>query len=119
MEPKRDAMLGIMERHRGEGAWRSIVRFFAYTLGITFALQLPAVLAHHGVLGGSPERFMPLVGLGALGPTFGAILAARAEGPGTVRATFAALGRWRVSPIWYAVALFGCCRSRESAGIWT
>lgn len=84
---------------------RAVVLFFALTFAITFGLQLPAVLAHHGLVAGPPERFMALVGLGALGPTFAAMIMARARGG--LRALFAPLGRWRVGLIYWVIALFG------------
>ena len=71
--------------------------YFALAFAITWGLQLPALL-------GSPERYMALVGLGAFGPMFAAMITARVEGTG-VRALFRPLLVWRVSPLWYLAAL--------------
>jgi membrane protease YdiL (CAAX protease family) len=80
--------------------------FFALALGITWTLQLPAVLAKHGVIAGPAERFLPLMGLGALGPMLAAIiLSAREGGRAEVRALFRPLARYDVKARWYAVAL--------------
>lgn len=79
--------------------------FFALALGLTWLTQLPALLATYGVIAGPAGRYLPLSGLGAFGPLVAAVLVARADGG--VRALFAPLGRWRVHPAWYAVALLG------------
>ena len=87
---------------------RGTTFFFGVTLAITWLLQLPAALAKLGIIGGTVETYMPLVGLGAFGPLVGAILAARREsGRAGVRALWASLRSWRVGAIWYLVALFG------------
>jgi membrane protease YdiL (CAAX protease family) len=80
--------------------------FFVIALGMTFLLQLPAVLAVHGLLPGHVELYM-LPGLvGVFGPVTAAIIAARREaGSAGVRAIFARLRRGPVGPIWYVVAL--------------
>jgi membrane protease YdiL (CAAX protease family) len=78
--------------------------YFALAFAITWALQLPALLAHAGVLDGPPERYMALVGLGAFGPMTAAMIAARVEGTG-LRRLFSPLGTWRVGIKWYLAAL--------------
>jgi membrane protease YdiL (CAAX protease family) len=78
--------------------------YFALAFAITWALQLPALLAHMGILEGPPERYMPLVGLGAFGPMMAAMIAARIEGTG-LRSLFSPLGTWRVGLAWYLAAL--------------
>ena len=78
--------------------------YFALASFITWALQLPAVLAAGGWIPGSPEKYMMLVGLGALGPAAAAIIATRLEGA-EVRALLRPLGTWRVGVCWYFAAL--------------
>jgi membrane protease YdiL (CAAX protease family) len=78
--------------------------YFILAFAITWGLQLPALLAHAGIIEGPPDRFMALVGLGAFGPMVAAMIAARAEGTG-LKALFRPLATWRVSARWYVAAL--------------
>ncbi len=78
--------------------------YFVAAFAITWVLQMPALLAYEGVLQGPPDRYMGLVGLGAFGPMFAAMIAARLEGTG-IKALFASLGTWRVGIWWYVAAL--------------
>ncbi len=84
----------------------SLVAFFAVVFGVTWPLQLPAILAERGVLAGPAQRYAPLVVLGYFVPTFAALLLARrdlgGEGVGVL------LRRFAPRPIaarWYALAL--------------
>jgi membrane protease YdiL (CAAX protease family) len=78
--------------------------FFVLAFAITWGLQLPTLLASYEVIAGPPEKYMALVGLGAFGPMFAAMIAARVEGTG-IRALFRRLGIWRVGGHWYLVAI--------------
>lgn len=80
------------------------VLYFVLAFAITWALQLPALLAHEGVIEGPPERYMALVGLGAFGLMAAAMVAARVEGSG-LAALFRPLRIWRVGVQWYLAAL--------------
>jgi membrane protease YdiL (CAAX protease family) len=80
--------------------------FFAAALGITWLLQLPALLAQKGVIPGPVERYLVLAVLGGFGPCIAAVLMARIEaGRAGVRALFRRMRIWRISPVWYCVAL--------------
>jgi len=85
---------------------RGTLRFFALAFGITWSLQLPALLVVQGVLAGPIDRFMPLMGLGAFGPLLAALLVSRRRAGGAgVRALLGQPGVWRVGPLWYVAAL--------------
>jgi membrane protease YdiL (CAAX protease family) len=70
-----------------------VLTYFALAFAITWGLQAPAWFAS------SPERFMPLVGLGAFGPMIAAVILGG-------RSVFSGLKIWRVSIVWYLAALF-------------
>jgi membrane protease YdiL (CAAX protease family) len=76
--------------------------FFALALGITWTLQLPALLAQHGVLAGGVERYVGLAALGGFGPLLAAMVVTR-----SARAPFRLLGVRGVGAGWYAVAILG------------
>jgi membrane protease YdiL (CAAX protease family) len=86
------------------GRLRAIALYFGLAFGITWGLQVPAVLALRGLMAGPPERYMALVGLGGFGPAAAAMIVAGLEGSG-VRALLRPLGVWRVGLRWYLAAL--------------
>jgi uncharacterized protein len=88
------------------GAARDAAAFVFVTLATSTSLLLPAALARRGILAARPERFAPLVVLGYFAPTLAAaLLSATEKGEGGVRKLFRQLGRWRVDPRWYVIAL--------------
>lgn len=78
---------------------RDVYLFFALACGITWLLDAPLALAWTSQLP-PPSYAMPLVALGAFGPTLAAsaIALRRRE----LRDVF---GRWRTNPVWIVVAL--------------
>lgn len=85
--------------------------FFVMALGITWTLQLPAVLAQRGVIPGGAQLFLFPAFIGTFGPLIAALVAARLEGGGSV---FASL-RQRVPVAWLLVAV-GACGAIHVAG---
>ena len=83
-----------------------VLPFFLLTFGITWGLQLPGVFAQRGALPGDPQWYLPLAGLGLLGPMLAATFLAYGEaGKPGVKVLLEPLTRWRVHPRCYAVAL--------------
>ncbi len=78
--------------------------FFVITLGFTWLLQLPAVLAKFGIVSGPPQRFLPLMGLGAFGPLVAAVIASRMETGGAGVRPLLGLREHPVPTVWYIVA---------------
>ena len=97
------------DHHRPAGAAPSrdgTFLFFTAALGITWLLQLPAVLAMTGIIAGPVERYILPALLGGFGPVGAAVLAARWESGGAgVRALFRRMLDFRAGAGWYAVAL--------------
>jgi membrane protease YdiL (CAAX protease family) len=78
---------------------RTGLLFFALACGITWLLDLPLAIAW--ATGAVPPSYaMPMVGLGALGPSLAAFLVAAPQGE--LRDVF---GRWRTAPIWVLLGL--------------
>jgi membrane protease YdiL (CAAX protease family) len=76
-----------------------VYTFFGLACGITWALDLPLALAW-ATKAAPPSYAMPMVGLGALGPTLAAFLLAARR-----RELRDAFGRWRTQPIWIVLGL--------------
>jgi uncharacterized protein len=86
------------EEARRSGLGDTLV-FFALACAITWALDAPLAFAW-ATHAEPPPYALPLVGLGAFGPTIAASLIAARRG--RLREVF---GRWRTGPIWIAVGL--------------
>lgn len=85
-----------------------IALYFVSVFGLTWLVQLPAVLAAAGVISGPVERYLPLCGIGGLCPLIVALRFARREPErGGVRGLLGPAGARGVHPLWYALALFG------------
>ena len=74
---------------------RRVIAFFVLAFAITWGLQAPALFSS------TPDKWMALVGLGAFGPMFAAMIAS-----GDVKALFRQMKIWRVGVQWYLAALF-------------
>jgi membrane protease YdiL (CAAX protease family) len=74
--------------------------FFALACGITWALDAPLALAW-ATHSAPPPYALPMVGLGAWGPTLAALLIAARR-----RALRDVFGRWRTNPAWIVLGLF-------------
>jgi membrane protease YdiL (CAAX protease family) len=80
--------------------------YFAIALTLCTVALLPACLATFGVLSGRPEEYMAGAPLAAFSPTIAAVISSWREGGwARVRQLFRGFRAWRVSPLWYVVAL--------------
>ncbi len=87
------------------GAPHATWPFFVVAFAITWGLQLPGLLAHLGVIAGPMERWLPLLGLGSLGPLLAAVAWSSRRGGGSGnRALFGRLFVPGVAVGWYLVA---------------
>ncbi len=74
---------------------KRVTLYFVLAFAITWGLQAPALFS------ATPNKWMALVGLGAFGPMFAAMIAS-----GDVRGLFRQMKIWRVGIAWYLAALF-------------
>jgi membrane protease YdiL (CAAX protease family) len=80
--------------------------YFTIALSLCVVGLLAPSLAALGVLHGRPEAYMAGAPLAVFSPTIAAVIAAKREGGwARVRELLGGLGAWRVSPVWYVVAL--------------
>ena len=84
-----------------------LTAYFGLTFAFTWAILGLAVLAAQGIIT-LPLSAAVFITLATMGPAVAAIIVSQSEGGrSSVRALLAQAGRWRVKPIWYAVALIG------------
>lgn len=83
----------------------STAPFFLITIGFTWALQLPVVLAQRGVLATPVEALMGLAALGGFGPLVGALFTARTD-PGGIKGLFKRAFTLGAPKRWAVIALF-------------
>lgn len=84
----------------------SLVWFYTLAFGIAWLGWLPTVLGSQGVAPFGSPAFQLLLVLPALAPALAALIVTQATcGKAAVGDLFKALVRWRVAPIWYAVAV--------------
>jgi len=96
----RSAVCPAMTEHPSPPGRNDVYLFFALACGITWALDLPLAFAW-ATQAAPPPYAMPMVGLGAWGPTLAAFaIAARRR---SLRAVF---GRWRTNPMYVVLGLF-------------
>jgi membrane protease YdiL (CAAX protease family) len=86
---------------------QGVVLYFLVTYALMLLFGGLAVLESRGAVT-LPVPPVGLLAIGGMGPLVAAVIAAAYDGRGAaVRALLARIGRWRVSPLWYAVALLG------------
>lgn len=83
-----------------------LVWFYILAFGIAWLGWLPAVLGSRGVAPFDSPAFQLLLLLPALAPALAALIVTQATyGKTAVGDLFKALVRWRVAPVWYALAV--------------
>jgi CAAX protease family protein len=81
------------------------VTYFVLAFAFTWALWVPAALEARGLISPLP---VPATFLGAFGPLVAAVVVTALEsGRAGLRSLLDRIVRWRVAPVWYAVALLG------------
>ena len=81
------------------------LKYFVLAFAITWALWVPAAFEARGVISSLP---VPATLLGAFGPLAAAVIVTAQEGGRAgLRSLLGRVVRWRVSPIWYGVAIVG------------
>jgi uncharacterized protein len=84
-----------------------VFKFVLMAFGFSWLFWLPAVLAGRGLIA-LPVPAGMLTTIGAFGPMLAAlILSVQDKGLAGTRASLGHALRWRVSPVWYVVALVG------------
>jgi membrane protease YdiL (CAAX protease family) len=81
------------------------LKYFILAFAFTWALWVPASLEARGMISSLP---VPATFLGAFGPLAAAVVVtAQESGRSGLRSLLGRVLRWRVAPIWYAVAILG------------
>jgi uncharacterized protein len=81
------------------------LKYFVLAFAFTWALWVPAALEARGLI---PPLPVPAGFLGVFGPMVAAIVVTALEGGRAgLRSLLGRIVRWRVAPIWYAVAILG------------
>ncbi len=95
------------EPHATQAALRGLLFYSMAAFGFTWSILVLAILAVRGVIS-LPLSSVALVSMATLGPTLAAIsVTVRESGSAGVRALLGQVLRWRVHPVWYAIALIG------------